>query len=134
MILDLQRDGKDDKPKEYLNIVYRDDLFQELQLEYGNSKKTGHLVCVLPDAEKFIKADDLGLTANTTVKVTLDTYKAPDVAMYVQRILHRNMGDNCVIADDDPRLAGQDVPFLLNSIKCRLQILNATDGKRSSIL
>lgn len=136
LLLDLCREGKDDKPKEYLSVSYDDPLFQELGMEYGNTKKNGHLVFVIPDAKRFMPSNDLQLSDNTTIKVMLDTYKAPDVAMHVQRILHRSMGDNCVVTEDDSRLAGQEVAFHLNSLRCRMQIAAAGggSGKRSSIV
>jgi len=140
LILDLKREGKGDNSKEYLSIPYGDALFQELGMEYGNSKKTSHLIFILPDARRFLKAEELGIEGNTHIKVTMDTYKAPDVAMHVQRILHKSMGDNCIIKEEDERLAGQEVAYVLNSMQCRLQCGagesggSAAKGRRSSIL
>jgi len=135
LVLDLQKAGSE--PKEYLSVSYKDALFNELRLEYGNSKKNSHLIFILPDAGRFLKAAELNIPGKSSIKIIMDTYKAPDVAMHVQRILHKNMGDNCVIKEDDQRIAGEEVPFLLNSMKCRLQSHEGSigyNGARSSIL
>jgi len=141
LMLDLLRVGKDDAPKEYLCVGYQDNLFLELGLEFSNDKKSCHLVFNLPDAGRFLKAAELNIPEQSTIRIVLETYQAPDVAAYVNKVLLSMgvgvAGDDCVIKEGDARLEGQQVAFCLNNMKCRMQITAGghagNGGKRCSV-
>eukprot|EP00928_Gymnodinium_smaydae_P010659 TRINITY_DN14020_c0_g2_i1.p1 TRINITY_DN14020_c0_g2~~TRINITY_DN14020_c0_g2_i1.p1 ORF type:complete len:503 (+),score=77.48 TRINITY_DN14020_c0_g2_i1:58-1509(+) len=85
LMLDLKRVGKDDAPKEYLNIAFANDLAKEISLEYWNDQVDSHLVIVLPDAGRFFQSTDLDVPEHSLIKVYIRTWKAPDIAMFVRR-------------------------------------------------
>jgi len=136
LLLDVKRADKDTEPKQYLCISYRDELFKELVLEFSTDPRNCQLSFVLPEASRFLgqTSSELGVNEKASVTVYMSTPKAPDVAMYVNGAIKCLLGDDCSIGDKDPRLADQKVAFLLNSMKCRLQVEDTSSGgKRSSV-
>lgn len=138
-LLDVQRldkDGlKDATPKQYVCLAYADALFCKMQLEYSNDERHTYLVITLPDAEQFLglAAGDLGVPAKSTVKIVITIAQAPDIAVHINRTMTSIAAQNCSMKADDPRLAGQQVVHLLNSMPCSLTMTTIGAGKRSSI-
>lgn len=139
-IMDIKRAGVEDPPKEYLCISYDDALCREVGLHHSNDAVTSRLAIVLPNANRFFKQSpgNLSVGENDTVKIFMDTWKAPDIVMFVKQALNAgsktSQDDSCAIGPDDARLSGDIVVFSLNSIKCRLQISEGGQSTRSSIL
>jgi len=93
-LLDLKKEAKegvDAAATEYLCISYKDELCRELDLQYKNdlSRSMSHLILVLPDAGRFFStsAANLQVPEHATIRVIIDTYKAPDIAMFVRQRL-----------------------------------------------
>jgi hypothetical protein len=138
-LLDVQRadkDGlKDATPKQYVCVAYTDELFCKMELQYSNCDLHTYLVISLPNAEQFLgpTAGDLGVPAQSTVKIIITIAEAPDIAMHINRTMTTIRAQKCSIDAEDPRLAGQQVVYLLNSMPCRLKMNTGGGGKRSSI-
>lgn len=128
LLLDVQRVGKDEAGKQYLCILYDNPLFSELGLQFDAQ----HLNIILPDAGRFLgEAGKLGVADDAEVGIMLTLQEAPDIAMFVNGVLRDLAGNNCIITEDDPRLEGHRVEFLLNSMKVKLLMDSPT--RRSSV-
>mmetsp|Transcript_96375 Transcript_96375/g.171294 ORF Transcript_96375/g.171294 Transcript_96375/m.171294 type:complete len:489 (-) Transcript_96375:173-1639(-) len=138
VVLDVKRIEKDAKPLEYLNLSLQNELCKEARVEFSNEVTNGRLVLTLPDARRFLgDVPSFAAPEGSTAKVYLDTFQAPDIAMLLTSKGIPGVsssGIDCLIKPEDSRLADEIVVFLLNSMKCRLQLVVATPGgKRGSI-
>jgi len=127
---------KDHVPHEYVHLAFTDQSFTKMFLEYSNEERHTYLGITLPNAEQFLgpsTTHELGVPENSTVKIIITTYKAPDIAMHINRLMTSIAAEQCSIHTTDARLAGQKVVYLLNSVACRLRIDSMGTGKRSSV-
>jgi len=66
----------------------------DVGLEYTNDALGSNLVVTLPKAMRFLgsSVSDLGVSENSTVKVFMESWKAPDVVMHVKQKLRKAHG------------------------------------------
>lgn len=123
VLIDILRLGRDDKPIQYICANYQDRIIQEINLTYTGDQQNPHLTLQLQNAGELLGEASAGLEIadESTVTITLHTWKAPDIALYVNRLL--KLGGECNIDDQDPRLQGQNVLFLRNNMTCRLMTI-----------
>lgn len=135
LLIDILRLGKDDKPIQYMCASYQDPIMQEINLAYTGDQQNPRLTLTLQSAGEHLgeASPGLDLPDQSTVAITLHTWKAPDVALYVNRLL--KLGGECNIDAQDPRLQGENVLFLRNNMTCRLMTIakSSTGGVRRSM-